>query len=242
MTAANDRGVVVVTGASRGIGFAVSRRLWTDGYDVIGVARTRPEQWGGGRFIEADLTTPQGVRHVCDAIADLPSVWGLLNDAGRGLDQSLDDLDEADLEAVLHLNTVVPASLAAASARRMNDGGRIVNIGSVVALGAPNRTAYGASKAALASMTRTWALELATRGITVNTVAPGPIETELFRTYNPVGSERERAYLAQIPVRHFGQADDLAKLIAMIMSPSMAYLTGQTIYFDGGFTVGRTAD
>lgn len=242
MTAANDRGVVVVTGASRGIGFAVSRRLWTDGYDVIGVARTRPEQWGGGRFIEADLTTPQGVRHVCDAIGELPSVWGLLNDAGRGLDQSLDDLDEADLEAVLHLNTVVPASLAAASARRMNDGGRIVNIGSVVALGAPNRTAYGASKAALASMTRTWALELATRGITVNTVAPGPIETELFRTYNPVGSERERAYLAQIPVRHFGQADDLAKLIAMIMSPSMAYLTGQTIYFDGGFTVGRTAD
>lgn len=242
MTAANDRGVVVVTGASRGIGFAVSRRLWTDGYDVIGVARTRPEQWGGGRFIEADLTTPQGVQHVCDAIGELPSVWGLLNDAGRGLDQSLDDLDEADLAAVLHLNTVVPASLAAACARRMHDGGRIVNIGSVVALGAPNRTAYGASKAALASMTRTWALELATRGITVNTVAPGPIETELFRTYNPVGSERERAYLAQIPVRHFGQADDLAELIAMIMSPSMAYLTGQTIYFDGGFTVGRTAD
>ncbi|MFM7686711.1 MAG: SDR family oxidoreductase [Actinomycetota bacterium] len=242
MTAANDRGVVVVTGASRGIGFAVSRRLWTDGYDVIGVARTRPEQWGGGRFIEADLASSQGVQHVCDAIGELPSVWGLLNDAGRGLDQSLDDLDEADLAAVLHLNTVVPASLAAACARRMHDGGRIVNIGSVVALGAPNRTAYGASKAALASMTRTWALELATRGITVNTVAPGPIETELFRTYNPVGSERERAYLAQIPVRHFGQADDLAELIAMIMSPSMAYLTGQTIYFDGGFTVGRTAD
>ena len=242
MTSAVDRGAVVVTGASRGIGFAVCRALWSNGYDVIGVARTRPEQWGGGAFFEADLTSADDVSRVVDAIGELPSVWGLVNDAGRGLDQSLDGLVEADLAAVLHLNTVVPATLAAACARRMNDGGRIVNIGSVVALGAPNRTAYGASKAALASMTRTWALELASRGITVNTVAPGPIETELFRTYNPVGSERERAYLAQIPVRKFGQTDDLAELIGLILSPSMAYLTGQTIYFDGGFTVGRAGE
>ena len=110
----------------------------------------------------------------------------------------------------VNVRTALQLTQAALPAMRDAGWGRVVNIASFVAIGAPQRTAYAAAKAALISCTRGWALELATTGITVNAVAPGPTETELFRENNGPGSDGEARYLSWVPMRRFGHADEIA--------------------------------
>ena len=115
---------------------------------------------------------------------------------------------------------------------------RIVNISSRAALGKELRTAYSASKAALIAMTRTWALELAGFGITVNAVAPGPIRTSLFDEANPPDSPRTKAIVDNIPVGFMGEPDDVADAVAFFASDRARFVTGQVLYVCGGVSVG----
>jgi 3-oxoacyl-[acyl-carrier protein] reductase len=116
--------------------------------------------------------------------------------------------------------------------------GRIINVTSLVTRGLPFRTSYAAAKAALESITRTMAIELASDGITANAVAPGPTETELFRANNPAGSEGEGRYLSKVPMRRFAQPAEIAAAIAFLASDEAAFITGQTLFVDGGAGLG----
>jgi len=116
-----------------------------------------------------------------------------------------------------------------------------VNTTSITALGAPWRSSYSAAKAALIGLARTWALEFVQEGITANAVGPGPVETELFRRANPVGSESAERYISNIPMKRIGLAEEIAAAIGYFLSEEAAFTTGQTLYVDGGSSVGQAA-
>jgi NAD(P)-dependent dehydrogenase (short-subunit alcohol dehydrogenase family) len=116
--------------------------------------------------------------------------------------------------------------------------GRIINVTSLVTRGLAFRSSYAAAKAALESITRTMAIELAPDGITANAVAPGPTETELFRSNNPQGSEGEARYLAKVPMQRFAQPSEIAAAIAFLAGQTAAFITGQTLFVDGGASLG----
>lgn len=228
----------LVTGASRGIGAAISSALVDAGYEVLGLARQRPQGWSGD-FIECDFLDRERLSEVCDEIAGSEDLWALVNNAGMGHADSLGEASLDDMRRVFMVNTFAPWLVTRAAAEAMRSGGRIVNICSTAILGKAERNAYGASKGALACLARTWALELAPQGITVNSISPGPIETELFRSRNPVGSDIEKDLLRAIPVGHFGTVEQVAATVRYLIEPSTSYLTGENIFLDGGSSVGR---
>jgi len=233
----------LVTAASKGIGRAVSERLAQAGHQVIGIARNAPEGDFPGEFVPLDLSDSAGTRSTFAKLAERHQIDGIVNNVGLVRVEPLGGISLENFDAVMQLN-LHPAILAAEAAlpqMKTNGWGRIVNVSSLTILGVPGRTAYAAAKAALVSFTRTWALELAASGITVNAVAPGPTETELFRQNNPVGSDSEQRYLSGVPMGRFGKPDEIAAAISFLLSDEAAYITGQTLHVDGGASIGKAA-
>jgi 3-oxoacyl-[acyl-carrier protein] reductase len=234
--------VIVVTGASKGIGRATADLLATGEWRVIGVARHAPADFPG-EFLPVDLSDAAATAELAGRLAARGDVLGLVGNAGVARGETIGQVDLAGFAAVMDMNLRPTLQLAQALLPGMQAArfGRIVTVTSLVTRGLPFRTSYAASKAALESLTRTIAIEHARHGITANAVAPGPTETELFRRNNPSGSQGEARYVAQVPVARLGRPEEVAAAIAFLASDAAAFITGQTLFVDGGASLGTTA-
>nr|WP_201263824.1 SDR family oxidoreductase [Bradyrhizobium canariense] len=230
----------LVTGASKGIGRALCERLSALGHNVVGLARSSDPTFPG-TLVSVDLAD----RHATDeALRDLTSRYsfdGVVNNVGFVRLNPIGEIAIDEMDESFRRNLIPAVQTVQAILPTMKDKGwgRIVNLSSLVIVGVQGRTIYGGAKAAIASFTRTWAIELAEYGITVNTVAPGPTETEMFRQNTPAGSEAERRFLSLVPVKRLGKPSELAASIAFLLSEEAGFITGQTLFVDGGASIGK---
>jgi 3-oxoacyl-[acyl-carrier protein] reductase len=229
---------VLITGASKGIGRAVADRLAAEGHEPIGLARTAPTDFPG-QFHEVDLGDRAATAATLDKIVAAGRVDAVVNNVGLarfGRIGSI-DLDELAITYDMNVRTAVQVVQAVLPGMVEARWGRIVNVTSLTTLGVAERTPYAGSKAALETDTRIWAGELASSGITVNAVAPGPIETEMFRERSPAGSEREARLLDVIPLHRLGTPAEIAHVICMLLHEDAGYITGQIVRVDGGGSI-----
>ena len=239
--------VALVTGASRGIGAAIAQELAARGFLVLGTATTddgaaRITQalsaagaTTGSRGARLDVNDSAAVEALIDEIVKTHGgLQVLVNNAGITRDTLAMRMKDDDWDAVLdtNLKAVFRCSRAVIRPMMKQRYGRIVNITSVVgASGNPGQANYAAAKAGVAGMTRALARELGSRGITVNCVAPGFIETDMTAA---LPEEQHKALLGQIPLGHLGKPADIAHAVAYLASPQAAYVTGQELHVNGG--------
>jgi 3-oxoacyl-[acyl-carrier protein] reductase len=236
--------VALVTGASRGIGAAIAQELAHQGMKVVGTATTDDgaakisaalAQFAGCRGAKLDVNDASAAEALVDAVVkEQGGLQVLVNNAGITRDTLAMRMKDDDWDAVLDTNLKAVFRMSRAVMRGMMKQryGRIVNITSVVgASGNPGQANYAAAKAGVAGMTRALARELGSRGITVNCIAPGFIETDMTAA---LPEEQQKALLGQIPLGHLGKPADIAHAVAWLASPQAGYVTGQEIHVNGG--------
>lgn len=230
---------VLITGASKGIGLATARRLAQRGDTVLGIARSGPDGGFPGVFHRCDLADAEATDRVLADIAAEHRVDAVVNNVGVAAPEPLGEVRLESLWSVYDLNVraAVQVTQAFVGGMRERGWGRIVNVTSRSVYGARRRSSYAAAKSALVGLTRTWALELATDGVTVNAVAPGPVETELFRASHPVGSEEEARVVRSIPAGRLGRPEEVAAAIAFLLGEEAGFITGQMLGVDGGGSI-----
>ncbi len=241
--------VAVVTGAGRGIGEAIAKRLAAEGAKVAVVSRTESnsakvadalnaEAEGTARPYAVDVADFDAVQSVGEKIlTDFGRCDVLVNNAGITRDTLAMRMSSEDWDAVLQTNLKGAFNFTRAVLRTMvkQRSGRIINISSVSGLmGLAGQANYAASKAGLIGMSKSIARELASRGITVNVVAPGFIETDMTAVLN---EEIRKGALSQIPLSKFGQGEDIASAVAFLASAEAAFITGQILAVDGGMSM-----
>ncbi|MDR6232814.1 SDR family NAD(P)-dependent oxidoreductase [Pseudomonas oryzihabitans] len=217
----------LVTGVSSGIGAAITQRLLAEGWRVTGLSRRPPEQSNPAlTWIGVDLADDQALDTV---LTDIGPLDAIVHAAGFMRTAPLGALDPADGAAMWHLHVAVASRLVDRLIERLATGGRIVLIGSRTMQGAAGRSQYAATKAALVGLVRSWALELAGRGITVNLVAPGATETPMLRDPGRAGTPPRLP-----PLGRYVQPAEVAGLTAFLLGPDAGALTGQTLTVCGG--------
>ena len=241
-----DGRVVIVTGASRGIGAAVCRAAAALGAGVVGVARSADdmravlEDVPNARAVVGDVADPEVAERAVREAGEIGELWGLVNNAGVSAPgyHPLTETPADEWEPVLRVNLMGAAAFARAVGSRLvaaGRGGRIVNVSSVASVaGLPNIGPYNATKAAMNAMTRTLAVELGPSGVTCNSVAPGTIATEMvdeLMTQNPALREK---FVAKTALGRGGVPDEAAWPIVFLLTDAAAFITGETILVDGG--------
>jgi 3-oxoacyl-[acyl-carrier protein] reductase len=241
--------IALVTGSSRGIGQAVALELGRQGAFVIGTATsakglrsiemTLNDHGIAGKALVLDVADPQSVASVTQTLAaeeHMPTI--LVNNAGITRDNVLVRMSEEEWSSVINTNLTSVYRLCKAYLRAMMKArnGRIINMTSVVGLsGNAGQVNYAAAKAGIIGLTRALAREVASRGITVNAVAPGFIDTDMTSNL----SDRQRsAILEQIPLNRLGQTSEVAAAVAFLASPAAAYITGEVVNINGGMYMG----
>ncbi|MGB0658315.1 MAG: 3-oxoacyl-ACP reductase FabG [Gammaproteobacteria bacterium] len=237
--------ITLVTGASRGIGAGIAKLFGESGSYVLGTATTQDganaithslnQDGSKGEGIVLDVSDAEAVSKMIKDLKErdlLPSI--LVNNAGISLESLLMRIKDDDWKKIIdtNLSSAFYLCKAAVSGMMKNRKGRIINIGSVVgSIGAIGNAHYSASKAALLGFTKSLALEVGSRGITVNNIAPGYITTDMTKD---IKSELSDALMDKIPMNRFGSPEDIAKVALFLASESGSYITGQTIHVNGG--------
>ncbi len=233
---------ILITGATKGIGWALSQRLADAGCHVVGIARHTAEIDFPGYLYECDLSDAGQTEDVLRVIRDKFPVDAIVNNVGSATSQPLGSVDLSALFETFDLNvrTAVQVTQAFVESMKTRRKGRIINLCSLSVRGAREATSYAAAKSAIIGCTRTWALDLAEYGITVNAVAPGAIDTELFMNAMPT-AETSLPPAASVPMGRLGTANEVAALIAFLLSDDAGFITGQIIGIDGGGSLGGSA-
>ncbi len=244
MSALNDE-VILVTGASRGIGRAIAAELGRRGALVLGTATSEKgaaaiTQWMqdenvNGQGYVLDVTDNQAVQDVVKEITDTHGgITVLVNNAGITRDNLLMRMKDEEWDDIINTNLSSVFRLSKVCLRQMmkKRHGRIISIGSVVGVaGNPGQANYGAAKAGLIGFSKSLAREVGSRGVTVNVVAPGFIETDMT---DALPEAQRDALLGQIPLNRLGKAEEIAKAVAFLASADGAYITGETLHVNGG--------
>jgi len=239
--------VALVTGAARGIGAAIAERLAADGAavainystslaDARSLADRIVSRGGRATVIQADVSDPSQAEALVDAtVGELGRLDILVNNAGTSSFAPIAAVDEAHVRSQFALNVNGPLFTTRAAVSRFPDtGGRVINVSSLVARRALAGTSvYAATKSALDALTRVWAVELGPKAITVNAVAPGPIETDMMRRAG-IGDDVKQAMIARTPLGRLGTPSDVADTVAFLASPDARWITGQVIETSGG--------
>jgi 3-oxoacyl-[acyl-carrier protein] reductase len=236
---------MLVTGASRGIGLAIARRLAASGYTVIALARTE------GPALTAAIAAADGriaftpfdlsdIEAIPDLVRDLRArfgpIWGLVNNAGLGTDGLLSNTHNSQIEALIRLNVTAPIVLTKYMVRGMmtGGGGRIVNMSSIIgSTGYSGLSVYGATKASMIGFTKSLAREVGRLGVTVNAIAPGFIDTEMTAGLGEEGRDQVKR---RSPLRRLAEVDDIAAMVEFLMGDGGKNITGAVMTIDAGNT------
>ncbi|PIA71468.1 3-oxoacyl-ACP reductase family protein [Pseudomonas sediminis] len=236
----------LVTGGSRSIGAAIAKRLAADGAQVAFTYNGSPKlaeevaveiESAGGRAlaIQANAADPEAVRAaVAKTVEAFGSLDILVNNAGIASASAIEDTRFEDYQAMLDINVTGVFVATQEAVRHMQEGGRIIHIGSSVTkyAGVPGLAAYGLTKGAVAGFNRSLAHDLGPRGITVNSIHPGPVNTDM----NPADGEIAKLLTPRIALGRYGESTEIASLVAFLASPQASLITGADIHADGGFT------
>ena len=232
----------LVTGGSSGIGAALCKSLLDDGYEVVSLSRRNCDNPPEGLHqVQVDLADSAATREAAREVASRFPITTVVHNAGAIREKPLEEVTLEDLQALTNLHLAAALSLVQANLPLMKQRrfGRIVLVSTRAVLGLANRTVYSATKAGMLGLARTWALELGAHGITVNVVAPGPIEaTEMFHDLIPVDSPKLPRIVDSIPVKRLGRPEDVVRAVRFFIAPEAGFVTGQTLFVCGGTSVG----